>query len=545
MTTENARREGRELFARQAWGDAYDRLAAADAGSPLGVEDLERLAVAAHLAGRDADSARAWARAHRECLRADDARRAARCAFWMAYGRLNVGDIARGGAWIARAERLLADAGRDCVERAYLRWTAGFRCIAEGDYAGAAGAFDEAVAAAERFRDPDLHALACHGRGRALIRLGDTGAGVALLDDAMAAIDAGEVSPVVVGDVYCGVISGCLEVFDVRRAREWTGALTRWCASQPQLVPYSGECLVRRAELMILDGAWPDAADAARQAADRCARGPVPSPAGSAYYQQAELHRLRGEVAEAEEAYRQASRWGRSPLPGLAQLRLAQGQVDAAATAMRRAVDEAAERRSRCRLLPAHVEIMLAARDLGAARATADELAAIAAQLDAPFLHAVAAHARGALLLAEGDARGALAELREAWSRWQGLGAPYEGARVRVLAGLACRAIGDAESAALELDAARWAFQRLGAAPDAAHVDALAHAARPSAAGALSAREVQVLRLVAAGLTNRAIAAELHISEKTVARHVSNIFVKLDLSSRAAATAYAFRHGVV
>jgi DNA-binding CsgD family transcriptional regulator len=545
MTTASALQQGRESFARQAWEEAYARLSVSDAESPLGLEDLESLATAAYLAGRDDDSARAWARAQRECLRRDDEARAARCAFWLAYGLLNRGDLARGGAWIGRARRLLTDSRSDCVERGYLRWLVAFRCIAGGDYAGAASAFGEAIEVGERFRDPDLLALARHGEGRALIRLGDTVAGVELLDDAMVAVEAGELSPIVTGDVYCGVIAGCLEIFDLRRAQAWTAALTRWCASQPELIPYSGECLVRRAEIMLLHGAWREAVDTARRAAERCCRSPDQSPPGAAFYQQAELHRLRGEFADAEEAYRQASRWGHTTLPGLAQLRLARGQPDAAATAIRRASAEATERRTRCRLLPAYVEIMLAARDVAAAHAAADELAEIAADLGAPFLHAVSAHARGAVLLAEGDAMAALATLREAWTRWQDLEAPYEAARARVLIGRACRELGDEDGAELELDAARWTFERLGATPDVARVGELTRAPRPAGAGALSAREVQVLRLVATGRTNRVIATDLHISEKTVARHVSNIFLKLDLSSRAAATAYAYRHGIV
>lgn len=548
MTTAGTLQLGRDAFARQAWGDAHARLSAADAESPLGLQDLERLAIAAYLVGREADSASTWTRAHHECLRRDDVERAARCACWLASGLLNRGDLARAGAWIARAQRLLAAARSDCVEHGYLRWIVGFRCITEGDYAGAAVAFGEAAEIGERCADRDLVALARHGEGRALIRRGELGAGVALLDDAMVAVDAGDVSPVVTGDVYCGVISGCLEIFDYRRAREWTAALARWCESQPDLVPYSGECLVRRAEIMLLHGAWSDAAATARQAIERCSRSPEQSSSpGPAFYQQGELHRLRGEFAEAEEAYRQASRWGRTPLPGLAQLRLAQGRLDAAATAIRRAVDEAAERRIRCRLLPAHVEIMLAARDIDAARAAADELAQAATDVDASFLDAVSAHARGAVLLAEGEASAASAALRAAWTGWQALEAPYEAARVRVLIGRAGRELGDEDGAQLEFDAARWVFQRLGAAPDLRRVEELAHA-RPVGgvpAGELTTREVQVLRRVAAGKTNRAIAAELCISEKTVARHMSNIFLKLDLSTRSAATAYAYRHGVV
>jgi len=282
--------------------------------------------------------------------------------------------------------------------------------------------------------------------------------------------------------------------------------------------------------------------DEARRAGERFLQPSGHPAAGAAFYQQAELHRLRGEFAEAEEAYRQASRWGREPQPGLAQLRLAQEQVDAAAATIRRVVDQASDRAIRSRLLAAHVEIMLAAGDLQAGRAAADELSRIAGDLGAPLLEAVAAHTHGAVLLAEGDPRAALVALRRAWTGWQDLEAPYEAARVRVLVGLACRQLGDHDGAEMELDAARWAFQQLGAAPDLARAQALSGKTAAPAAGELTAREVQVLRLVAAGQTNRAIAAELVLSTRTVDRHVSNIFAKLGVSSRAAATAWAYEH---
>jgi len=294
-----------------------------------------------------------------------------------------------------------------------------------------------------------------------------------------------------------------------------------------------------------LHGAWPDAMEEVRRARERLSAPPGQPALAMAVYQQAELHRLRGQLAEAEQAYRQASRWGPPPQPGLALLRLAQGRVDAAAAAARAALDEAPDRAARARVLAAYVEVVLAAGDVPAARAAADELSATAAGLGMAFLRAVAAHATGAVLLAEGDPRAALAALRRAWAAWQELDVPYEAARARVLVGLACRELGDTDTAEMELGAACRVFQQLGAAPDLARVEALSPKKAASAAGGLTAREVQVLRLVAAGKSNRAIAADLFLSEKTVARHVQNIFAKLDVSSRSAATAFAFEHGLL
>jgi len=349
----------------------------------------------------------------------------------------------------------------------------------------------------------------------------------------------------IMGDVYCSVIEACHEIFDLHRAQEWTAAMERWCESQSDRISYHGHCLVRRAELLQLHGAWPDAIQEAERACEWLSRPPPQRAVGAAFYQQAELSRLRGEFTKAADEYRQASQWGREPQPGLALLRLAEGQIDAAKTAIRRAVNEAAEVRERATMLAASVEILLAANDIPAARAAADALAQIAAGLEAPFLRALSAQASGAVLLHEGQPGAALALLRQAGSAWRELEAPYQAARARVQVGLACRALGDEDAAAMELDAARQVFQQLGAVPDIKLVSRLSAPVPAETRTGLTVRERQVLGLIATGKTNRAIADELRISEKTVARHVSNIFTKLGLSSRAAATAYAYQHDLL
>ncbi len=543
MTSADTLAEGRNSYERQAWAEAYEKFSAADREKPLEPEDLDRFAAAARLLGKDADADRLYERGHQESVAHGDRRGGARFAIWLGISLMERGEPARGGGWLSRARRLLDDGDEVSAEHGFLMVPAALQDLIAGDVPAARAAFAQIVEIGDRWGQPDLIAFGRLGLGQATIMLGQIPEGVALLDEAMVAVTAGEVSPLVSGAVYCGVIEACQEVFDLRRAREWTTALTNWCDAQPDMVPFTGQCLVHRAEIMQLHGAWPDAAEAAQRARDRFLQSQA-AAAGAALFRLGEIHRLRGEFTDAVDAFRQASQWGHEPQPGLALVRLAQGQVDTAVAAVRRAIDEAQLPSARPRLLAACVEILLAAGDIEAARLAADELSQIADTIGAPLLRAAAAQARGSVLLAAGDARAALPELRLAWAAWHELDVPYEAARTRVLIGLTCRALGDEDTARMEFDAAGWAFRQLGAAPDIARTEALVRRTT-GPQGGLTTRELEVLRLIASGRTNRAIAAELFLSEKTVARHVSNIFTKLGLSSRAAATAYAYENGLV
>jgi DNA-binding CsgD family transcriptional regulator len=366
-----------------------------------------------------------------------------------------------------------------------------------------------------------------------------------LLDEAMIAVTAGGLGPVPTGLIYCTAIACCSQLYVMERAREWTAALAGWCAAQPDLVPFSGACLVHRAELMQLGGSWPEAIDEARRVSERVLRAVDWQANADAHYQQAEVHRLRGDFAAAERGYRSASELGREAQPGLALLGLAQGRAADAISAIRGALTASTDRLQRARLLPAAVEIALAAGDVAEARRASSELAEIAADFGTEVLGAMAAHAQGAVELAEGRPDAALEPLRRAFRVWHAVGAPYIGARLRVLIARACRALGDQDTATLELDCARRVFEQLGAAPDLATLDAPAPAAGRDTPAGLSPRELEVLRLVAAGMTNKAIAKQLFLSEKTVDRHVSNIFTKTNVASRAAATAFAYQNGLV
>jgi DNA-binding CsgD family transcriptional regulator len=509
----------------------------------LAAEDLERLAASAYMLGREEEWREVLERAYRAHSEAGQPRRAVRCAFWIGIQLALKGEMGPATGWLGRAQRILEREQGECVEQGYMLMPVVFQHEAEGDLEGAAATAAAAAEIGQRFGDPDLIALALHTQGDIVVRSGRVREGFGLLDEAMVTVTTEPLSPIVTGIVYCGVILTCEHVFELRRAREWTAALTRWCESQPELLAFTGRCRVHRAQLMQLQGDWRDALEEAERAGRRLEEAMNQGAAAKACYLTGEVHRLRGEFDQAEEAYRQASLLGLEPQPGLALVRLAQGNPRAASAAIRRALGETTDRLSRAALLPAAVEIKLASGELDDARDACRELDRIASDYESEMLNALHAHARGAVELAAGDAGGALVSLRRAARLWQELEAPYEAARARVLVGRACRALGDEDAFALELAAARMVFEDLAAAPDVASVDALAGAAGD--AHGLTARELEVLRLVASGKSNKEIAAALVISDHTAARHVQNIFKKLGVVSRTAAGAYAFEHGLV
>lgn len=528
--------DARAAYARRDWSLACERYAAADPAS-LGADDLSKFGDAAWWLGRIDEALAISERAHHAHVAERDTRQAAMRAMELAFLRFLRAEEALGSAWLARSRRLLA-ADQDCVEHAYLRYFLEVEA-AEADRAEDAEPIvttaREIRALARHYDDACLAAMATVAEGRALITLGEVAAGLALLDEAMAVVLTDNLPPGWTGNIYCNVIATCHELVDLQRMRSWTESLGEWCAAMPAAVLFTGICRVHRAQLMQTRGDWTRSESEARRVCADLAELTVPTTA-DAHYVVGDSLRLRGDVAAAEQAYLRAHDLGRDPQPGMSLLRLAQGNADVAARSVHAALAATGGPLARAPLCFAAVEIDIAADAAGHARAAADELDDLARRYPSPGLRAMALHARGAVLLAEGHPADALLLLRQACTGWLRLDAPYECARVRLLLADAYTELGDLDASARERDSAETALARLGAPPPAAGTREIPDG--------LSEREVEVLALVAHGKTNREVAAELVLSEKTVARHLSNIFTKLGLPSRTAAAAYAFERGL-
>lgn len=538
--------QARQHYARRQWARALEEYKRLDRSGALPSDALMELGNAATLAGDDALFVSAFERVYQAEVDAGHTLPAARAAFWLGFRAMTSGEMGHASAWLGRSQRLVDTTTGDSAERGYLLLPVAFRQVMSGDLEQGLETARRAVAIGQRAGAPEVVALAQNLVGRVLLRQGQVQAGMSLIDETMLAVMRGEVSPFIAGVLYCGVIATCHRVFALERAREWTTALTEWCAAQPELVPFRGQCQVHRAELLQLTGEWQEALEQVERAASQGEREAL----ADAWYQQGEIRRLRGEFDDAEQAYQRSSQLGREPQPGLSLLRFAQGKLEAAQSTLRRLLGEVSDPLARSQYLPIWVEVCLAVDALEEARAGCDELQRNAERFDTAMLNAMAVCARGTLLLHQGDAQAALGPLRRACYLWQQLHAPHYEAKVRVALGRACDALGDEEGARLLWDAARVTFERLGASADLAALAALPakHGARGSAsptAFALTAREREVLVLLATGKTNKEIAQALGLSEKTVDRHVSNLFTKLDVRTRSAATARAYEHGLV
>lgn len=542
MTAETGLDQGRSAFREHRWTAAFESFRDADQHGGLPAADLERLATAEILTGGAAAGLDALTRAHEEYLVMGDIVGAARCAAWMALHLQNMGESARAGGWLARGQKLAQEFPEPNAVQGFLLIPVGLGKLYGGDPGGAREVFAEVARIGQRFQDRDLSALALLGTGQSSLELGRAEEGLRMFDEVMVAVTAGELSAVPTGIAYCAVVVNCHLAYDLERAMEWTAALDDWCRARPDMVAFSGQCQAHRAALFRLHGAWAEALEAAAAARDRSGKGDPQAHYGG-HYQQGEVQRLMGKLDEAAASFMQAARSGYEPQPGLALVSLARGDARQAQAMIRRAAS-LADTATRRHLLPALVDIELAVPDLPAARQGADELLDFAQDCPMPMVRAVASQAHGSVLLDQGDPVGASIALREAWHLWLGLGVPYEAGRCRVLIGRACRDLGDDLSARMEFEAAHVEFLELGAAPAAAWAASLMGEDDGGSSVPLTAREAEVLRLVATGQGNRAIAAALFLSEKTVARHISNIFLKLGLSSRAAATRYAFEHGL-
>jgi DNA-binding CsgD family transcriptional regulator len=529
-------------YERGDWAAALDTWSGV-AVEELGIADLRGSAQSAFLLGHRDEAVERYQRAFVLCEDAHDPAGAVACAFHLSMIFGTGGEPAMAAGWASRAERLLDALGPDPVEAGYVTFLQMYRDLGAGDWPAAAEKAQITADTGRRHGERDLTALGLCAGGRIAIYSGRAAEGLAKLDEAMVAVAAGEVSPEVFGNVYCIAIEGCQEIAAFDRVAEWSSALNRWCASQPGLVTFTGQCSIHRGQVMRQRGAWAEAVEEFTRAGERYLLANALDAIGQAEGERGDVLRLQGDYAAAEEAYQRAAERGFDAQPGLALLWLARGSHEAAAAAVRRLVAETRDPVGKCRVLPAAVDVLLAVEAVEQARTVAEELEDVASAAGSTAMQAFSAYASGAVQLASGDPSGALPYLRKAHHLWSRVECPYEVARVRLLTGRALSVLGDSGSARHELEAARDAFESLGAKP---MVDETARLLEPAGLPAgLTAREVEVLRLVASGRSNTQIAADLTLSEKTVARHLSNIFTKLDVGSRTAAAAYAYEHGLV
>ncbi len=543
MNVVKALHRAREAYERREWLTAYKSLSDLD-NTALTATDFITLAVTAELLGHSNDAIQALQRAHHTALDASAPIIAIRAAARLAMLLALRGETAVAGGWLANGERLLEEIGDDVVEQGHLLAARMLERVGVGDLETAAQVPPKIIACAQRHGDANLLAVGLNQQGRILTVIGQVAEGVRLLDEAMTGIVSGEVDdPLLAGEVYCSMIEACQWIGDWGRAAQWTRALTNWCDQQVGLVAFTGQCAVHRAQLMRLNGAFADAVVELERAVERYETAGNHTALALAYTERGDVMRLMGDLDGADQAYAAAVLHGSDAQLGRALVSRSRGDIEHSVTAVRRVLASVQGDIFRHRIIPACVEVLLAADQTEEAAALADELAAIAEDYNSAAVQAAAGAVAAQVSIAQGDAHAALAAAKSALHYWLHLDAAYEVARSRVLIGRALQLMGDEDGAVLELRTALAAFESQGARTDARDVtERLGEVDRP---GGLTEREVEVLRLVAAGRSNAQIANALHLSIKTVARHLSNIFTKLDVGSRTQATAVARRYGLV
>ena len=452
----------RAALDRHEWDQAYATLSEADRQGSLGGEGLDLLAQAAYWSAHPEETVELLERAYGAYLKEGDQASAAMMAYRVAEQNGMRMAVPQAQGWAARAQRL-AESNPEWPVHGWLQWMGGLMAWFEGDLEAAITQYDRCQEFGARTGDRDLEVISLHDKGHALCLLGRIDEGMPFLDEAMTAVVGGELTPHTAGYVYCGMIGACSKLGDYRRAAEWTDATLRWC--ERQSVPaFPGVCRIHTAELLRLRGSFAKAEQEARLACEELPRFNFYSGLGPANYEIGEIRRHVGDFQGAEAAYTDAQRFGFNPQPGLSLLRLAQGKFGPALEGIRHALSESgANRCLQVRLLAAQAEIALAAEDLDAAAGAVAALESVVPQYEAASLHAMLDGARGALRLAQGDAAEALANLRRAQETWRQIKAPREVAELSLLLARAHQALGNEDAAAMEARSARDSFERLGA----------------------------------------------------------------------------------
>lgn len=531
----------RGALARHDWQTAFDSARRMAAESPeVEAEAADVEAEAAWWLGRLQDCTDARERAHRLFVELGEHRRAGQCAVWLYEHYTFAIRPAIAGAWLRRARQALQD-DPECAEYGGL-------VLREAEVAHGGGELDRAASLAtqvielgRRLKAPNLEAEALQTLGRVLIDQGRIDEGLQRLDDAMLFAAEGRLGPYSTGKVYCSLIAACEDVGDFDRAGEWTESTLKWAEDNHPFAIFPGICRVHRAVVLKRRGSLAEAEREAARACEELGDRHVGNTA-AAYAEVGDIRRRLGDLEEAEAAFAKAQELCGRPCGGLALLRLAQGRVDAAMATIADCLRGTTNPLGRSALLPMFVHVAIAAGDLPGATDALAELEATASAFATPTLRATVASTRGRLALANGDPTAA-ATLQQAVEQWGALDVPYEVATARTLLGQALRLNRDEQGAAASFDAAAKLFDQIGARLDAQL--ATGDDVRPELPAGLTEREVEVLQLIAAGMTNNEIADALYLSAKTISRHLSNIFTKIGVNSRAAATAFAFEYSLV